>query len=155
MVSQVKAFILAVVFTLGSLVGYSTLGPFTKLEREEALESYQTRVETTIVQQLEHVSSFTKDHTVGYESLVFKDVNYAGTTFESYNMVLEIKGNVVAVYEIHLVDGTLMCTSTLSSYAAFFKDHDEIRISSFSLEPAGDSTSGCTFSAFKPAGQNH
>jgi len=50
-------------------------------------------------------------------------------------MVLEIKGYVVAMYEIRLVDGNLMCTSTLSSYAAFFKAHDEIKMSSFSLLP--------------------
>jgi len=146
---------LAVVFALGSLFGYSTLGPFTKLERVKAFEAYQSQVEATMVQQLQRVSSFTKDHTVGYDSLVFKNVDYTGTSFKSYNMVLEVKGNVVAEYEIHLVDGTLMCTSTLSSYAVFFKDHDEIRVSSFSLEPAGDSTSECKFSAFKPAGQNH
>jgi len=48
MVSQVKAFILAVVFALGSFFGYATLGPFTDLERQKAFDSYQTLVEDTV-----------------------------------------------------------------------------------------------------------
>ncbi|WP_107689831.1 hypothetical protein [Coprothermobacter proteolyticus] len=155
MVSQVKAFILAVVFALGSFFGYATLGPFTDLESQKAFDSYQTLVEDTVREQLERISSFTGEHTVGHDSLVFKGVGYADTDFESYNMVLEMKGYVVAKYEIRLVDGNLMCTSTLSSYAAFFKAHDEIKMSSFSLAPAGENSSSCSLSTFNAARQNH
>lgn len=155
MVSQVKAFILAVVFALGSFFGYATLGPFTDLERQKAFDSYQTLIEDTVREQLERISSFTGEHTVGHDSLVFKGVDYVDTDFESYNMVLEIKGYVVAMYEIRLVDGNLMCTSTLSSYAAFFKAHDEIKMSSFSLAPAGENSSSCSLSTFNATRQNH
>jgi len=72
MVSQVKAFILAVVFALGSFFGYATLGPFTDLERQKAFDSYQTLIEDTVREQLERISSFTGEHTVGHDSLVFK-----------------------------------------------------------------------------------
>jgi len=155
MVSQVKAFILAVVFALGSFFGYATLGPFTDLESQKAFDSYQTLVEDTVREQLERISSFTGEHTVGHDSLVFKGVGYADTDLRVYNMVLEMKGYVVAKYEIRLVDGNLMCTSTLSSYAAFFKAHDEIKMSSFSLAPAGENSSSCSLSTFNAARQNH
>jgi len=155
MVSQVKAFILAAVFALGSFFGYATLGPFTDLESQKAFDSYQTLVEDTVREQLERISSFTGEHTVGHDSLVFKGVGYADTDFESYNMVLEMQGYVVAKYEIRLVDGNLMCTSTLSSYAAFFKAHDEIKMSSFSLAPVGENSSSCSLSTFNATRQNH
>jgi len=145
MVSQVKAFILAVVLLWG-LFWLCNFGTFTDLERQKAFDSYQTLVEDTVREQLERISSFTGEHTVGHDSLVFKGVGYADTDFESYNMVLEMKGYVVAKYEIRLVDGNLMCTSTLSSYAAFFKAHDEIKMSSFSLAPAGENSSSCSLS---------
>jgi len=155
MVSQVKAFILAVVFALGSFLVMQLWDPLLILERQKAFDSYQTLIEDTVREQLERISSFTGEHTVGYDSLVFKGVDYADTDFESYNMVLEIKGYVVAMYEIRLVDGNLMCTSTLSSYAAFFKAHDEIKMSSFSLAPAGENSSSCSLSTFNATRQNH
>jgi len=63
MVSQVKAFILAVVL-LWVFFGYATLGPFTDLERQKAFDSYQTLIEDTVREQLERISSFTGEHTV-------------------------------------------------------------------------------------------
>jgi len=75
----------------GLFLVIATLGPFTDLERQKAFDSYQTLIEDTVREQLERISSFTGEHTVGHDSLVFKGVDYADTDFESYNMVLEIK----------------------------------------------------------------
>lgn len=155
MTAKIKAFIVAVVFGLGSLFGYSAIGPFTALERARALDLYERHVQTAAQEKLSEISSYTKEHTVGYEDIAFESVNFAEQDFflKSYNLVLEITGTPVMEYEIKLKDGTLSCKTPLSAYAVFSKDHGSIKLSSFILR--SNPKSECTSLLAQPTGQNH
>jgi hypothetical protein len=117
------------------------------------MEMYQQQIKGQVKDVLRDISINSRAHTVGYSTINLEDVSFQDTDFSSYNLVFQVHSEAVVKYDIVLQDGTLLCTSTLSSSAVFFKDHSDIRIASLSIQP--QSSGNCKLSLTQSAGQNH